>query len=133
VRSPPERWLRERSDELIHEDMAESFQRGDVDLVLEAGQRWLTGQVVIGGRAAGDELEDRMGAQGVVGASAKTEEFPMLWCTRPECCGICGPPCDNTLSLTSISPDDRSHCTAAGGSARTLSARRMVTDAANER
>jgi hypothetical protein len=44
----------------------EAEQGGDVDPVLEPGQRRLTGEVCIVGRAAGDELEDRIGAEGVV-------------------------------------------------------------------
>ena len=42
------------------------LREADGDGVLEAGQRRLAGQVVVLGRAVGDELEDRIGAQGVV-------------------------------------------------------------------
>ena len=58
--------LRERGDELVDEHVAQAEQGGDVDLVLEAGQGRLTGQVGVVGRAVGDELEDGIGAQGVV-------------------------------------------------------------------
>src|SRR4051794_31513869 len=62
VEGQRQRRLNERGDELIHEDLTQPFQRGDVDLVLEAGQRGLTRQGALLGRAAGDELEDRIGA-----------------------------------------------------------------------
>ena len=58
--------VRERGDELVDEHVAESEQGRDVDPVLEPGQRRLAGEIRVGGRAAGDELEDGVGAQGVV-------------------------------------------------------------------
>jgi hypothetical protein len=61
-----QRRLGERGDELIDERFTKLLQRGDVDLVLEAGQRRLAGQVGIVGRAIGNELEDRIGPQGIV-------------------------------------------------------------------
>ena len=66
IEGPRQRRFGERGDELIDEDVAESEQGRNVDLVLEAGQRRLTGQVGVVGRAIGDEFEDRIGAEGVV-------------------------------------------------------------------
>jgi len=56
-------WLRERGDELVDKHVAEAEQGRDVDQVLEAGQRRLTGQVRVVGRVVGDELEDGVGAK----------------------------------------------------------------------
>ena len=56
----------ERGDELVDEHVAEAEQGRDVDLVLEPGQRRLAGQVGVIGGAVGDELEDGVGAEGVV-------------------------------------------------------------------
>ncbi len=58
--------LRERGDELVHEQGAQPEQRADVDLVLKAGQGRLTGQVGVLGRAVGDEFEDGIGSERVV-------------------------------------------------------------------
>ena len=66
VESQRERRLGERGDELVDEHVAEILQRGNVDLVLEARQRRLAGQVRAVGRAIGDEFEGRIGPQGVV-------------------------------------------------------------------
>jgi HKD family nuclease/diadenosine tetraphosphate (Ap4A) HIT family hydrolase len=56
----------EGGDELVKEHVAQPLEGFDADGVLEAGQRRLAGPVVIPGRAVGQELEDRIGAQGVV-------------------------------------------------------------------
>jgi hypothetical protein len=56
----------EGGNELVEEDVAQSLERFDGDGVLEAGQGRLAGQVMILGRAVGDELEDGVGAEGVV-------------------------------------------------------------------
>src|SRR5262249_2563861 len=53
-------------DELVEEDVAQALEGLDGDGVLEAGQRRLAGQVVLVGGAVGDELEDGVGAEGVV-------------------------------------------------------------------
>src|SRR5262249_43902310 len=52
--------------ELVEEDVTQPLEGGDVDGVLEAGQRGLAGQVVVLGGAGGDELEDGVVAEGVV-------------------------------------------------------------------
>jgi hypothetical protein len=56
----------EGGDELIDEHVAQALEGLDADRVLEARQGGLAGQVVILGRAVGDELEDGVGAQGGV-------------------------------------------------------------------
>jgi hypothetical protein len=56
----------EGGDELIDEDIAQALEGLDGDGVLEAGQRRLAGQVVVVRGAVGDQLEDGVGAQGVV-------------------------------------------------------------------
>jgi hypothetical protein len=52
------RRLVEGGDELVEEDVTQALKGRVGDGVLEAGQRGLAGQVVVVGRAAGDELED---------------------------------------------------------------------------
>ena len=56
----------ERLEEQIHEHVAEPPQIGDGDGVLEAGEGGLAGQVAVLGEPVGEELEDGVGAQGVV-------------------------------------------------------------------
>ena len=56
----------EGGDELVEEDVAQPLEGSDGDGVLEAGQGRLAGQVVILGGAVGEELEDGVGAEGVV-------------------------------------------------------------------
>jgi hypothetical protein len=56
----------EGGDELVEENIAQPLQGRDRDGVLEAGQGRLAGQVAVLGGVVGDELEDGVGAQGVV-------------------------------------------------------------------
>jgi hypothetical protein len=51
---------------VVEEHVAQPLEGHDADGVLEARQRRLAGQVVVLGRAAGDELEDGVGADGIV-------------------------------------------------------------------
>src|SRR5262249_17982266 len=56
----------EGGDELVEEDGPQALEGLDVDGVLEARQGGLAGQVVAVGGAVGEQLEDGVGAQGVV-------------------------------------------------------------------
>jgi hypothetical protein len=58
------RWARRRGG--VEEDDAEPLERLNRDGVLEARQRGLAGQVVVRRGAAGEELEDGVGAERVV-------------------------------------------------------------------
>src|SRR5205823_496628 len=57
----------EGGDELVEKDVAQPVEGLDADGVLEARQARLTRQVTFGGGPAGDDLEDGVGAEGVVG------------------------------------------------------------------
>jgi hypothetical protein len=59
-------WFGEGRDELIDEDVAEPPERRDVDEVLEAGECGLTGEVLVVGRAVGEEFEGGVGAKCIV-------------------------------------------------------------------
>jgi hypothetical protein len=56
----------EGGNELVEEHVTQPLQGLDRDGILEAGQGRLAGQVIVFGRAVGHELEDRIGAEGVV-------------------------------------------------------------------
>jgi hypothetical protein len=56
----------EGGEELVEEDVTQALEGPDGDGVLEAEQRGLAGQVAILRRAVGDELEDGVGAEGIV-------------------------------------------------------------------
>jgi hypothetical protein len=56
----------EGGDELVEEDVTQPLEGGDGDGLLEAGQGGLAGQFGLVGGAAGEELEDGVGAEGVV-------------------------------------------------------------------
>jgi hypothetical protein len=56
----------EGGDELVEEDVMQPQEGLDADGILEARQRGLAGQVVVLRGAVGDQLEDRVGVQGVV-------------------------------------------------------------------
>ncbi len=57
VESQCQRGMSEGSDELIDEHLAQSFQRGDVDLVLEAGQRGLAARSSSSGKRSAMSLK----------------------------------------------------------------------------
>ncbi len=56
----------EGGDELVEEDVAQPLEGRDGDGVLEAGQRWLARQLRVVRGAVGEELEDGVGAEGIV-------------------------------------------------------------------
>ena len=56
----------EGSEELIDENVPQIIERADADLIFEAGQRGLTGQGRLVGRAVGEHLEDRVVPQDIV-------------------------------------------------------------------
>ncbi|HKI31791.1 MAG TPA: hypothetical protein VKA46_07975 [Gemmataceae bacterium] len=60
------RWGVKGGDELVEEHVPQPLEGLDGDRILEAGQRRLTGQVIVLGGAVGDELEDGVGAEGIV-------------------------------------------------------------------
>jgi hypothetical protein len=83
VQFQPGRRYGEHGEERLDEHVPQPVERGDVDGVLEPRMCGLALQVVVGGPPSGDELEHRIGAEGVVVVLICVEPFAVSRSTYP--------------------------------------------------